>query len=72
MHTLGTLGSSPPVGAAQADPTGGRRSTGTAATRREAAAALRRVLYAVDAGELTAPAALVHRLEGAALALELQ
>ena len=35
----------------------------------EAAAVLGRTLDAIERGELTAPAALVHRLEGAVIAL---
>lgn len=38
----------------------------------EAAEVLRRVLAAVDSGELDAPARVVHALTGAALALETQ
>ncbi len=38
--------------------------------RAEAARVLRRVLEAIGRGELTAPAAMVRRLEGATAALE--
>ncbi len=36
----------------------------------EAATTLRRLLGAVEAGELTAPAGLTYRLQGAVIALE--
>lgn len=49
------------------------RARGKALSRAEmaeAATTLRRLLGAVEAGELTAPAGLTYRLQGAVIALE--
>jgi hypothetical protein len=47
----------------------GRRRRLTPAELREAANSLNGVLGGIESGELTAPAAVVHRLEGAVLVL---